>query len=61
MRIWMFFAAACLALSAAWFFRLELVAINHGDGMGGAYLMNRWTGRVYFLRGTERMEVTPAN
>ena len=44
-------------LAGAWAFRWEVTPINHGDGLGGAYMVNRWTGSVYFVRGWERSEV----
>lgn len=35
----------------AWLFRYEVTPIMAGDGLGGAYVLDRWSGEVRFLRG----------
>jgi len=52
-------AVAFLAL-AGWFFRWDITPVQHGNGLGGVYMINRWTGTVYFLDYLERIEVKPA-
>lgn len=44
-------------LAGAWFFRWAVTPINHGDSMGGAYMLNRWTGALYYVRFDEQTEV----
>lgn len=50
-------AALCFV---AWFFRWDVIPIANGDRWGGAYMVNRLTGSIYVLHGTERHEVTPS-
>ena len=40
-----------------WFFRLDVTPINSGDGIGAAFVLNRWTGESYYTRGYSKGEV----
>ena len=44
-------------LAGGWFFRWEVTSVAGGDGGGRAYMLNRWTGMLYFLNGYQRAEV----
>ena len=47
-----------LVLAAlAWFFRWEVVPITNSEGRGSAYVINRWTGAVFVLVNTTKIEV----
>lgn len=48
------FALIVAAVSIGWFFRYDLqVVIPGGQGaVGAAYMLNRWTGTVYFIAPT---------
>lgn len=51
-----FIVIGCL-LAGAWFFRWQITPVQHGDGLGVAYMLNRWTGEHYVLRFEQKMEV----
>jgi len=54
------FVIALVALVAlAWAFRWDVTPLHGGDSSGGAYMVNRWTGTVYFVRGFYMTEVKP--
>ncbi len=44
-------------LAGGWFFRWEVVPVSSGDNAARAYMLNRWTGAIYFLRHEEMREV----
>lgn len=44
-------------LAGAWFFRWEVTSVAGGEGGGRAYMLNRWTGTLYFMSGYQRAEV----
>lgn len=52
---WRGLAAVVCVLLVLWFFRWEL-HVRHGDG-AVAYVLNRLTGKVHFIRGDESMPV----
>ena len=52
--------AAIVLIALAWAFRWEITPITNGEGMGSAYMLNRWTGSMYYVRIDERVEVTSA-
>lgn len=47
------------AILVAWFFRWDVVAVPRGDAIGVAYMINKWTGSVYMLHGSNIIEVRP--
>ena len=47
-------------LCVAWAARWDVTPISSGDGFGGAYKLNRWTGSLYLIHGPRQLEVTPA-
>ena len=51
--------ALTLAVSS-WMLRWDVSPIS-GDGAKAAYLLDRWTGTVYFLFSEERLEVKGAD
>lgn len=55
-KIWLFIVVAVL-LASAWFFRWEVTSVAGGEGGGRAYMLNRWTGAIYFLRHEDMREV----
>lgn len=59
-RVTLLSVAAAL-LFCAWFFRYDVTPIASGDGMGGAYILDRWTGDVRFLRGFQMNQAVPPN
>lgn len=52
------FSLAVAVLFLAWFFRWDITPIANGDRWGGAYMLNRFTGDVYVLHGTNKLDVT---
>lgn len=44
-------------LAGGWFFRWEVTSVAGGDGGGRAYMLNRWTGALYYLSNYQRSEV----
>jgi hypothetical protein len=44
---------AVLLVLASWFFRWEAIPVMRADGPASAYIMNRWTGEIRFLRTDE--------
>lgn len=55
-KLWLAVLVAVL-LAAAWFFRWEVTSVAGGEGGGRAYMLNRWTGTVYFMNNYQRAEV----
>jgi hypothetical protein len=49
----MFAVAALLA----WMFRYEITSVETNMRGGGAYVLDRWTGGLTFVAGTERYAV----
>lgn len=53
-----FILPVAATILVAWFFRWDITPVARGDGLGVAYMVNRWTGSVYMLHGVNRIEVT---
>lgn len=51
--------AVVALVTLAWAFRWDVTPLNGGDSRGGAYMLNRWTGTVYFVFGVNSREVVP--
>ena len=52
--------AAIVLIALAWACRWEVTPITNGEGMGSAYMLNRWTGSMYYVKIDERVVVTTA-
>lgn len=60
MNIKQSFAAILAALIAlAWAVRWDVTPVQNGGAIGGAYMLNRWTGTVYFMHRSVSREVVP--
>lgn len=49
--------AVTVLVAMGWFFRWEITSVAGGEGAGRAYMLNRWTGAVYFVNGYRMSEV----
>jgi hypothetical protein len=52
------FNIAISVVCIAWFFRWDITPISNGDRWGGAYMLNRLTGDVYVLHGTNKLDLS---
>ena len=52
--------AATVVIAVAWAWRWEVTSITDGAGMGSAYMLNRWTGSMYYVKIDERVVVPTA-
>lgn len=43
-----------LLFGLGWMFRWEITPIDGGESIGAAYMQNRWTGDVYYVRMEEQ-------
>lgn len=50
---------AVVLIAFAWAVRWDVTPVQHGNALGGVYMINRWTGAVYFLDYDEQVEVKP--
>jgi hypothetical protein len=46
-------------VAAAWMFRYDMVPVQVEGRGGQAYLLDRWTGEVYWLTRSDKIRVTP--
>jgi hypothetical protein len=42
--------AAAIVVLVLWLCRWEIYPLPRADAPGGAYALDRWTGRMYFMR-----------
>lgn len=55
-KLWGVLGLAAAAVALAWVFRYETIPVE-GNPVGYAYLVNRWTGTAYMIRGSGVHEV----
>ena len=55
-KLWGLAALAAMSL-LAWVFRYETIPVQTGGPVPAAYLVNRWTGTAYMMRGSVVSEV----
>lgn len=56
---WFYLVIAALII-AAWFFRWDVNTQHRGDGVGPAYVLDRWTGALYFATSQRIREIKDA-
>jgi len=52
-----FLTAFVIAVMVSWMCRFTVISASSGDGSGMAYRLDRWTGRIVFLRFNEIREM----